>query len=343
MPLWDASIKIARQHRNRVAACVSVLKKGGGLTHDKARACRGTFKIPVLGGQGIWMACRAGTELLTLRLSSWARSCTLRALRVRQAARQGMLMSQNGLQLDLQKIPAQVRPALEEYAKRVQATLKDNLYGITVVGSCLTADFRPGVSDVNTLLVVREQHQGVLMGMAGLVKGLRKERFSLPWVMTLDYVDRSRRVFGIEWLEFQWLHQTILGPDPLGGLTFGKPDVRLQCERELKAALVRLRQGYIAAAGDRTSVRDLVIAAAKSLMPTLRAMLWLVDLDRKPGRAPTCQDAWEAFGIDTQILASVLGWHYQDLRPSAEDVQSAFDAVYATVDQLAYFADDLEV
>jgi hypothetical protein len=254
-----------------------------------------------------------------------------------------MLMSQNGLQLDLQKIPAQVRPALEEYAKRVQATLKDYLYGITVVGSCLTADFRPGVSDVNTLLVVREQHQGVLMGMAGLVKGLRKERFSLPWVMTLDYVDRSRRVFGIEWLEFQWLHQTILGPDPLVGLTFGKPDVRLQCERELKAALVRLRQGYIAAAGDRTSVRDLVIAAAKSLMPTLRAMLWLVDLERKPGRAPTCQDAWEAFGIDTQILVSVLGWYYQDLRPSAEDVQSAFDAVYATVDQLAYFADDLEV
>jgi ferredoxin len=252
-------------------------------------------------------------------------------------------MAQNGLQLDLQKIPPQIHAGLEEYAGRVQACLKDNLQGITVVGSCLTGDFVSGVSDINTLLLVQEQHQGVLMGMAGLIKALRKERFSPPWVMTSDYVDRSRRVFGIEWLEFQWLHQTIVGPDPLTGLTFLKPDVRLQCERELKATLVRLRQGYVAVAGEKAAIRDILAAAAKSLMPTLRAMLWLVDLDRKPCRGPTCHDAWEAFGIDTQVLAAVGGWRRQDVKFSEQDVQSAFDAVYATVDQLAYFVDDLEV
>jgi hypothetical protein len=252
-------------------------------------------------------------------------------------------MSRNELQLDLQSIPLQVHSGLEDYAKRVQTALKDNLQSITVVGSCLTGDFKAGISDINTLLMVQEQHQGVLMGLAGLVKSLRKDRFSAPWVMTVDYVDRSRRVFGIEWLEFQLLHRTILGPDPLMGLTFQKPDVRLQCERELKATLVRLRQGYIAAAGDKTIVRDLLIAGASSIVPALRAMLWLVDLERKVGRGPTCHEAWEALGIDTQVLTSVWSWYYQNVRPSGEDLQSAFDAVYATVDQLAYFVDDLEV
>ena len=252
-------------------------------------------------------------------------------------------MSRNGVQLDLQGVPAQVHSPLADLVQRVQALLKENLQSVTVVGSCLSPDFRPGVSDINTILMVAEHHQGVLIGLAGLAKVLRKDRFSPPWVMTEDYVDRSRDVFGIEWLEFQLLHQTILGPDPLAGLTFQKADVRLQCERELKATLVRLRQCLVAAGGDKTLACDALVATAKALGPTLRAMLWLVDLDRTAARQPTFQQAWEAFGVDTQGLASVWSWHYQAQRPSERDLRAAFDSVYATVDQLAYFVDDLEV
>ena len=54
-----------------------------------------------------------------------------------------------------------------------------------------------------------------------------------------------------------------------------RQNVRLQCERELKAMLVRLRQGYIAAAGDQRMVRDILISTAKGLTPLLRAMLWI--------------------------------------------------------------------
>jgi len=252
-------------------------------------------------------------------------------------------MSRNGLQLDTQGIPAQIKAPLVDFAQRIHALFRDNLQSITVVGSCLTGDFRSGVSDINTILMVQEHHPGVLIGLAGLVKALRKDRFSPPWIMTSDYVDRSRKVFGIEWLDFQLLHQTILGPDFLAGLTFQKSDVHLQCERELKASLVRLRQGFVAAAGDKALVRDILIATAKAMVPVLRAMLWLVDLDRTVARETTCQQAWEAFGIDVQGLASVWTWHCQGRRPSGQDLQEAFDSVYAMVDQLAYFVDDLEV
>jgi hypothetical protein len=256
---------------------------------------------------------------------------------------QGLSMSLKGLQLDLQGIPAHVHRPLTDFVQRVQTLLKDNLQGITVVGSCLTVDFRPGVSDINTILMLEEHHQGVLVGLADLVKPLRKDRFSPPLAMTEDYLNRSQQVFGIEWLEFQRLHRTILGPDPLAGLSFQKSDVRLQCERELKATLVRLRQGFIAAAGDKAVVRDILIATAKALGPILRAMLWLVDLTHTPDRESTFQQAWEAFGIEAQGLVSVWTWHDLHQRPSQKDLQVAFDSVYGMVDQLAYFVDDLEI
>jgi hypothetical protein len=252
-------------------------------------------------------------------------------------------MALKGLQLDLQGIPVLLHRPLMDFVQQVQTLLKDNLQGITVVGSCLSVDFRPGVSDINTILMLHEHHQGVLVGLAGLVKALRKDRFSPPLVMTEDYLNRSQQVFGIEWLEFQGLHHAILGPDLLAGLSFQKSDVRLQCERELKATLIRLRQGFVSAAGDTALVRDTLIATAKSLGPILRAMLWLVDLPRTPAREPTYQQAWEAFGIEAQGLVSVWSWHDQNQRPSERDLQAAFDSVYATVDQLAYFVDDLEI
>ena len=252
-------------------------------------------------------------------------------------------MSRNGLQVGLQGIPVEVRPLLEGFCQRLQTLLKDNLQSVTVVGSCLTGDFRPGVSDINTLVMLAELHQGALVGLAGLAKTFRRHRFSPPWVMTDEFLERSRHVFGVEWLDFQGLHQTLLGADPLVGLTFEKSGVRFQCERELQATLVRMRQGLVAAGGDKGVIRDCLTCTVKALLPILRAMLWLVDMERTPGRGPTCQQAWEAFGIEMQGLVSVLRWHEQGSRVSARDLQAAFDSVYATVDQLAHFVDDLEV
>ncbi|MBP8302545.1 MAG: hypothetical protein KBE04_00290 [Phycisphaerae bacterium] len=243
----------------------------------------------------------------------------------------------------LEGLPAEVGPLLEGFCKRLQALLKDDLQSLTVVGSCVSGDFLPGVSDVNTLVLLSELHQGSLAGLAGLVKAFRRHRVCAPWVMTEACLERSRRVFGVEWLDFQAQHLTLVGMDPLVGLTFEKADVRLQCERELQATLVRLREGLIAAGLDRAAVRGLLIRAAKSLLPVLRAMLWQVDLERPPGRGPTCGQAWEAFGVQMQGVLSVLKWHEQGCRVSARDLEVAFDSVYAAVDQLAYLVDELEV
>lgn len=246
-------------------------------------------------------------------------------------------------ELKLDALRMQIRDIVKSFAEKLIAELGENLQSITVVGSSLTEDFKPGQSDINTVLVLRRQTLASLNDIATLAKPMRKKRISPPLLMTESYIKQSRDVFGVEFLDFQLTHQTILGDDPFAALTFDKKDVRLQCERELKAMLIRLRQGYIAAAANKKLVRDVLISTVKGLMPLLRAMLWLKDIDRPTKAESTLREATEQFLINKEPLITTIKWQHQKVRLSQVEVESAFESVYATVEQLALFVDKLEV
>lgn len=245
--------------------------------------------------------------------------------------------------LKLDALPGQIRETVQDFSGRVLQTLRDNLQSITVVGSSLTADFKPGRSDINTVLVLGKQTIETLNAIALLAKPMSKKKISPPLLMTLSYIERSSDVFGMEFLDFQLSHQTVLGEDPFASLTFEKKDVRLQCERELKATLIRLRQGYIAAAANRRLVRDILISTAKALAPLLRAMLWLKDIERVGETRPTFSKASGEFSVKTDSLMTADQWRHEKVRLSETEVESTFESIYSTIDKLAGLVDKLEV
>jgi hypothetical protein len=160
--------------------------------------------------------------------------------------------------------------------------------------------------------------------------------------MTLSYIERSLDVFGVELLDFQLTHRTVLGDDPFANLTFEKKDVRLQCERELKAMLIRLRQGYIAAAGHKKLVRDILISTAKGLSPLLRAILWLKDTERPAGSEKTFRKASELFTIKLDSLITAEQWRHEKRRLDESRIDNIFESVYSSIEQFAETVDKLE-
>jgi hypothetical protein len=252
-----------------------------------------------------------------------------------------MADDKNNLKLDTVREP--IREPLKAFAEKLVAGLGDNLQSITVVGSSLTEDFKPGQSDINTVVVLGKQTLGALNTIAGLAKPMSKKRISVPLLMTPSYIERSLDAFGVEFLDFQLTHQTILGSDPFAALSFDKKDVRLQCERELKAMLIRLRQGYIAAAANKKLVRDILISTTKGLAPLLRATLWLKNIDRSAETGATFSKAAVEFSIDMDSLIAAGKWRHQKLRLGETEIQNAFESVYATVERLARIVDKLEV
>ena len=252
-------------------------------------------------------------------------------------------MAENKTNLSLDALPVAIRDCVNDFAERLAAALTDNLRSITVVGSGLTADFKAGHSDINTVLVLGSQSLDSLNAVTGLAKPMSRKKLSPPLLMTSWHIERSRDVFGVEFLDFQLTHCTILGDDPFAPLTFEKRDVRLQCERELKAMLIRLRQGYVAAAANKTLVRDVLISTAKGLAPLLRAMLWLKDLERPPETEPTFRKAASALSITTDPLIAAGKWRHEKVRLSESEMHRSFESIYSTTEQLAGIVDNLEV
>jgi len=245
--------------------------------------------------------------------------------------------------LKLDAIDASIRDGVTFFCEKILPTLGDNLRSITVVGSSITEDFKPGFSDLNTVLVVGRQNLASLNALALLVRSMGRKKISPPLLMTESYIERSRDVFGVEFLDFQLSHRTILGDDPFAPLTFEKKDVRLQCERELKAMLIRLRQGYLASAANKTLVRDILISTAKGLEPLLRAILWLKDIERPAGAEHTFSKASDELSIKMDSIITAGQWRHQKVRLSAVEMENNFEMVYSTIDKLAEAVDKLEV
>jgi hypothetical protein len=240
-------------------------------------------------------------------------------------------------------VPESIRAPLELLIERLEAELRNNLKSITVVGSSLTQDFVPRTSDINTVVLLGLYDMPSLGAIALLAPSLSRRRISPPLVLTDFYVQRSCDVFAVEFLDFQLVHETILGNDPFLALRFDKKDVRLQCERELKATLIRLRQGYLAAAGDRHMTRDILVSTAKGLAPVLRALLWLVDADRPKTMEATLRRAAGEFEVDLSPALAAHAWRDKRPRLTDAEVESAFATLLDTVDHLVTVVDGLEV
>lgn len=236
-----------------------------------------------------------------------------------------------------------LRAPLQSLVQQLQTHLRENLRSITVVGSALTEDFQPGASDINTVVLLDRHDTASLNAVASLAKSLNRQRLSPPLLMTSFYIDRSRDVFGVEFLDFQLTHETLLGEDPFAALHVEKSDVRLQCERELKAMLVRLRQGYVAAAGNKGLVRDILISTAKGLAPLARAMLWLDEEERPRTMDAALQKAGARFNVDLTAVVAAERWRYTNPRLTQAEIESAFAAILNAVDQLTTAIDEMKL
>lgn len=235
-----------------------------------------------------------------------------------------------------------IRAPLRMLVERLQAGLGDNLQSVTVVGSSLTEDYQPATSDINTVVVVERHDMPALNAVAALARPMSRQRISPPLLMTPTYVERSRDVFGVELLDFQLTHETILGADPFAALHIEKGDVRLQCERELKATLVRLRQGYITAAGDKAMVQDILVATGKGLAPLARAMLWLKGVERPKTMDAALRKAGDEFQVDLSAAFAAARWRHEKPRLTDAELQSACAALLTAVDRLTTLIDEFE-
>ncbi len=219
---------------------------------------------------------------------------------------------------------------------------KDQIHSITITGSALTDDFDPVISDVNSVFVLHAMDFKFLELLAPLGKTYGKKRIASPLIMTPEYIQNSLDVFPMEFLNIRLLHETMFGEDLFQNLVIDKSDLRLQCERELKARLIGLRQGYLSSSGDAKILTDLFINTISGYIPLFRGIILILGKEPPLKNEAVLTVLSETSGVDTQVFKTVLKQKRQKTKLMIKQLNAIFKDYYVAIEKLGDITDDIK-
>jgi len=213
-----------------------------------------------------------------------------------------------------------------------------NRYALLLIGSAARADFVPGFSDLNLLLVTEQLDPGTLGLLSPALARWRKTGNPPPLLLTTEELARSVDAFPLEIHDIIAAHLVLRGKDPLVGLSVRPADLRRALERDGRGKLLRLRQGYAEVAGRPAEVTALARMSVAGVLLLLRATLALSGAEVPASAAALAAAAGARLGFDPAALATIAE-RRSDARWRSTPEQ--FESYLATVERVVRFLDEL--
>ena len=219
--------------------------------------------------------------------------------------------------------------ALRRLIDDLTQTLGPSLRSVVLYGSAAGGEFDEKTSDVNLLLVLQDLEPATLERLAPAVRRWRRGGRMPPRLFTRETIADSADVFPIELLDLTSRRVVLHGDDPFDGLRVNRDHLRLQCERELREKLMRLREGYVEACSSRRALYRLLTASYTTFVALFRGCLRLLGAE-PPARHREVVAAFCArAGIDDAAFEAVD--RLKRGEPVAEDPKTIFSRYHAAL------------
>jgi hypothetical protein len=231
-------------------------------------------------------------------------------------------------------LPEASRAAVADYAALLGGLMQGRIQSLILFGAAATDRFDPQRHTVRNVLVLEAIDLQALRRLAEHGTKLGKDRISAPLVMTPQYIRASLDSFPLEMIEIYQEHFVLFGRDHFADLAFEDQHIRLQCERDIKSMLIRLRQDLLAAAGRENVLEAIELDMAEGVVRTMRGLLWLT------GQTEGMPAASAVTAVEGLIGRKLDGVRTA-LDVSAEHGWLAFERLYQDIEALGAYADAL--
>ena len=242
---------------------------------------------------------------------------------------------------NLEKIHERARAHLNEYVAGLDTELGSCLKAVSVYGSATGPDFIPGRSNVNLVVVLDRLDGGVLTQLLDVVKWGTGKSIVPPLMLTPADIRASLDVFPIEFVEIKDSHVVIIGDDFFSSLEVEPKDLRLECESQLKAAVLRTRQAYLEIGWRKKGAEEVLTTSLTSLIPVFRGMLRLRGIAPPRNKADVIAAFASAFGVETGTFLAILRDKAGDERIEGEEAHAVLARYIDEITDLAGRVDDL--
>jgi predicted nucleotidyltransferase len=201
-------------------------------------------------------------------------------------------------------LPATVRASILEWTDSLSETLGADLVSILLTGGVARGDYRPGESDVNAIVVVRDITFAKLEAIAPAMQTVRYAARVEPTIMTEEEIAESGDAFPLLYDEVKRWHIVLVGTDPTTTTTVHDTHRRIRIEQELREAQIWLRRGVTDALGVREAIGGAIARKIRQVRRPLAALLAMRGLrfDADMHSVLTCAGA--AYGVDVTALAT---------------------------------------
>jgi hypothetical protein len=217
----------------------------------------------------------------------------------------------------------------------------DRLVSVVLYGSAARGEYREGKSDLNVLVLLADTRPETLRRGSALARGWVGERNPPPLMLSESEWRASADVFPIELADIRDAHLVLHGIDPFSEVRIDPAYLRLQCEHELKGKHIRLREGYLLAAGEPKELEGLLTGSFSTFLVLFRTVLRLDGGDGAREPEAVVRQTAERAGFDPAPLLEIHrargGGAKLDARADSPVVVGYLDAVEKVVQYVDRF------
>jgi hypothetical protein len=236
--------------------------------------------------------------------------------------------------------PAAVAAALERLKVELTTTAGENLAGLILYGGLARGRFRPGKSDVNVVVLLRDASAGKLAVIAPALQSARRAAGVDPLLLTPAEVPGVAQAFPTKFLDIKHHHIVLAGTDPFAGLEVSREHARLRVEQELRNLILRLRRRYVTVGNDQRMLTQALMRIARPLALGLQGLLQVAGKEAPDRSAAIFEASAAAFGLEQEPLARLA-----ELRQDSQaigDVIALYQGVLAALARAAEAAEQMK-
>ena len=236
------------------------------------------------------------------------------------------------------KIADRHKNILQSFTQSLKDIYPEELLSVILYGSAVSGEFVDKQSNLNLLVVLKNTDLEVIKKSSKLI---HKFKMFNTLFLTEDYVANSTDIFPIEFLDMQENYFVLYGKDVLKDIQIDIRNLRFQCEQELKAKLLKLRQTYLLINNNTPALRSLLFMSFTSVLHILRNVL------RIKGRKPpylkheVLKELASEFKIDIHVWEKILSAKNKKIKLTGREIEQSFISFVRELESIVTIVDKL--
>lgn len=230
----------------------------------------------------------------------------------------------------LDELPAPVKAKLEALTTKLVVSLGDDLQALVVYGSAVRGGYVDGRSDVDLLVVVRDDSRAVLDKLGGALLLARTSARIESMILRGDELQKAADVFPLLYDDVRGCHALLHGEDPFAALEIADTHRRLRIEQELREARIRLRLVLSEAPMLPRMLPGAIARKLKQLRSPVHALLRLREREVDDRIDVVMREACALYKVDADALL-----RFEEApEPAYDALTKLLDAAIADVDSM---------